>query len=236
MQIDIPQILWHDQQNKLMSVDVYPNGRYFVTASYVTFEDSGIKFWELKKSSENRSKTGEPRPEKQQIDSSATSRPLGGASNHPNFKAEPSYLYDLAGGHQKTVNCVRFSPNGQFLASGSDDQMVIVWQLKSVPVEFGKVEETIQWGHPRQLRGHVGDVMDLCWSADSAYLVSGSLDGTAIVWQIGGNNKFGKVQTLEGHKKFVQGVAMHPLLKMIATASSDATVRIYKNRKLKNQQ
>lgn len=29
---------------------------------------------------------------------------------------------------------------------------------------------------------------------------------------------------------------MHPRLKMIATASSDATVRIYKNRKLKNQQ
>ena len=29
---------------------------------------------------------------------------------------------------------------------------------------------------------------------------------------------------------------MHPLLKMIVTASSDATVRIYKNRKLKNQQ
>jgi hypothetical protein len=56
MQIDIPQILWHDQQNKLMSVDVYPNGRYFVTASYVTFEDSGIKFWELKKSRDNRPK------------------------------------------------------------------------------------------------------------------------------------------------------------------------------------
>lgn len=113
--------------------------------------------------------------------------------------------------------------------------MVIVWQLKSVPVEFGKVDEMIQWGHPRQLRGHVGDVMDLSWSNDSQFLVSGSLDGTAIVWQIS-NNKFGKVQTLEGHKKFVQGVAMHPLLKMIATASSDATVRIYKNRKLKNQQ
>ena len=93
----------------------------------------------------------------------------------------------------------------------------------------------IQWGHPRQLRGHVGDVMDLCWSNDSQFLVSGSLDGTAIVWQIS-QNKFGKVQTLEGHKKFVQGVALHPLLKMVATASSDATVRIYKNRKLKNQQ
>ena len=89
MQIDIPQILWHDQQNKLMSVDVYPNGRYFVTASYVTFEDSGIKFWELKNSSDNKAKLGQARPDKLKNDSSATSRPLGGASNHPNFKAEP---------------------------------------------------------------------------------------------------------------------------------------------------
>ena len=60
--------------------------------------------------------------------------------------------------------------------------MVILWQLKSVPVEFGKLDEVIRWGHPRQLRGHVGDVMDLCWSSDSSYLVSGSLDGTAILW------------------------------------------------------
>jgi len=35
------------------------------------------------------------------------------------------------------------------LASGSDDQMVIIWQLKSCPIEFGKTEEMIQWGHPR---------------------------------------------------------------------------------------
>lgn len=44
------------------------------------------------------------------------------------------------------------------------------------------------------------------------------------------------MQTLEGHKKFVQGVAIHPQLKLIASASSDATVRIYKNRKLKNKE
>lgn len=43
------------------------------------------------------------------------------------FKAEPQYQYDLSGGHSKTVNCVRFAPNGQYLASGSDDQLVIIW-------------------------------------------------------------------------------------------------------------
>ena len=75
--------------------------------------------------------------------------------------------------------------------------------------------------------------MDLSWSNDSSYLVSGSLDGSAIMWSIQ-NNKFQKIQTFEGHKKFVQGVAVHPRLKLVATASSDATVRIYKNRKLKN--
>ena len=31
-----------------MSIDVYPNNRFFVTASYVTHDDTGIKFWELK--------------------------------------------------------------------------------------------------------------------------------------------------------------------------------------------
>lgn len=74
--------------------------------------------------------------------------------------------------------------------------------------------------------------MDLCWSRDSSYLVSGSLDGTAILWSIG-NNKFSKIQTFDGHKKFVQGVSLDPLMKYIVTMSSDSTVRVYKNRKLK---
>jgi chromatin assembly factor 1 subunit B len=102
------------------------------------------------------------------------------------------------------------------------------------PVEFGRTEETIQWGHPRQLRGHIGDIIDLTWSNDGQFLVSGSLDGTSILWSIQ-QNKYNKVQTLEGHRKFVQGVTIDPFFKFIASQSSDSTVRVYKNRKLKNQ-
>lgn len=101
------------------------------------------------------------------------------------------------------------------------------------PVEFGQREETVQWGHPRQLRGHVGDVVDLAWSNNSQNLISCSLDGTSIIWGIS-PNKFTKIQTLEGHKKYVQGISVDPFLKYIASQSSDSTVRIYKNRKLKN--
>jgi len=46
--------------------------------------------------------------------------------------------------------------------------------------------------------------MDICWSSDSAHLISGSLDGTTILWSISNSmSKFSKIQTLEGHKRFV---------------------------------
>ena len=31
-------------------------------------------------------------------------------------------------------------------------------------------------------RGHIEDVYDLCWSSDSKYLMSGSVDNSVIVW------------------------------------------------------
>ena len=148
-------------------------------------------------------------------------------------KWEIVHQYDLQQAHTASVNVVRFSPNGQFLASGSDDQMVIIWTLKMAPVEFGRIEETIQWGHPRQLRGHVGDIIDLAWTNNSQNLISCSLDGTSILWSIA-QNKFAKIQTLEGHRKFVQGIAIDPFFKYVASQSSDSTVRLYKNRMLKN--
>ena len=106
---------------------------------------------------------------------------------------EPQHLYGLQGGHSSTVNCVRFAPNGQYLASGSDDHLVIIWQMKMRPREFGERDEEPQWAYPRQLRGHVGDVVDLAWSYQSQHLVSSSVDGTSILWSIASQNKLTKV-------------------------------------------
>lgn len=51
------------------------------------------------------------------------------------------------------------------------------------------------------LRGHKEDVYDLCWSPDSLKLLSGSIDNTAILWDV---TKGVLQQILKDHKGFVQ--------------------------------
>lgn len=43
MQVEVPQILWHDSSARIMSIDFYPNSNYLVTGSVVSDEDTGIR-------------------------------------------------------------------------------------------------------------------------------------------------------------------------------------------------
>ena len=70
-----------------------------------------------------------------------------------------------------SVDAVVFSPDGRWLATGSADSTVAVW-------------DTSTWSRRARLRGHRGPVTDLVWTGDSAALMSTSWDGTALVWTI----------------------------------------------------
>ena len=50
--------------------------------------------------------------------------------------------------------------------------------------------------------------MDISWSKDGAYLISGSIDNSVIVWDVATGNK---VSILKEPKGFVQGVIYDPL-------------------------
>lgn len=68
------------------------------------------------------------------------------------------------------------------------------------------------------------DVYDLSWSPDSLSLVSGSVDNTAMIWNV----ETGKsTAILSDHKGFVQGVAWDPANKFIATMCTDRYMRIF---------
>ncbi|XP_077435754.1 chromatin assembly factor 1 subunit B [Vanacampus margaritifer] len=147
-------------------------------------------------------------------------------------KAVVEFLSNLAR-HTKAVNVVRFSPSGEHLASGGDDAAVLLWKLndnkepEQAPV-FQEEEDAQlnkeSWSVVKTLRGHIEDVYDICWTRDGNCMVSGSVDNTAIMWDI---NKGQKLCILNDHKSYVQGVTWDPLGQYVATLSCDRVMRVY---------
>ncbi|CDS37368.1 chromatin assembly factor 1 subunit b [Echinococcus multilocularis] len=146
--------------------------------------------------------------------------------------------------HERLVNVVRWSPSGEYLASGGDDQFIIIWHMQlesasestsqSLPGDDGDEPKSLEtWSPLRSLRRHLEDVYDLCWSPDDTAFISGSVDQSVILWNLdlsveGTSSGTCKSVVLRDHKHYVQGVAWDPLGVYVASLSSDRSCRIYK--------
>ncbi|KAI8384389.1 WD40-repeat-containing domain protein [Radiomyces spectabilis] len=132
--------------------------------------------------------------------------------------------------HNGAVLCVRWSNDGRYLASSSDnDNVIIIWELDKEAGSgsvFGSSEVNREtWRPVKYLRGHDSDVQDLAWSKDNQYLASCGVDGYVIVWDA---QTFEQVKKIDQHGGFVKGVTWDPVGKYLASQSDDKMVKIWR--------
>ncbi|WP_437563742.1 pentapeptide repeat-containing protein [Sorangium sp. So ce542] len=115
-------------------------------------------------------------------------------------------------GHSDWVTSVAFGPEGDTLASGSDDCTVRLWDVSTGNALC-------------VLRGHSRDVTTVTFSRDGEMLASGSRDGSVRLWQV---TTFRQLSVLRGHLAKVTTVAFSPDGEMLASGSSDTNIRLWK--------
>ncbi len=124
------------------------------------------------------------------------------------------------------VSKVTFSPDGTMLAAGNADAVLRLWEMEAEDRAGSLVE----------LTGHNRPITDLAFTPDGRWLVTGSWDRTARIWDLasakrganrGSSGAQAQLAVLRGHQQKINAVAVSPDGRRLATASADATVRVW---------
>ncbi|MDM8561344.1 WD40 repeat domain-containing protein [Candidatus Parabeggiatoa sp. HSG14] len=137
---------------------------------------------------------------------------LPAKSDHPAIPLTTK-LYKTLQGHSGDVNSVSFSPDGRFLASGSNDNTVKLWKIN--------IDKKLAFKEWKTLRGHEGDVTKVTFISNTI-LASADNDDTILRWEI----KSGKKSLIRPQNEVINSVAFSPNGHIIA-GSSDYSITMW---------
>ncbi len=135
----------------------------------------------------------------------ATVEAIGGIARLWNKKGQ--LLADLKG-HQNEVWGVKFSPDGQLLATASKDGTARLWNLKGQQMVVFK--------------GHRGLVSKVVFSPDGDRLVTGGKDGTIRLWNLKGQ----QIAVFKSDRDSYADVQFSPDGQLLAAVGEDSTVTL----------
>lgn len=133
-----------------------------------------------------------------------------------NNEPEPKSNHVVLVGHDKPVRSVAFSPNGQLVVSGSEDNSIRVWDARG--------------GAARKvLRGHGSAVRSCTFSPDGSLVLSGGEDQSVRVWNVEGYQEIRVLhaKVFSGHADAVLAARFSRDGRQIVTASRDRTAALW---------
>ncbi|BAZ13109.1 WD repeat-containing protein [Calothrix sp. NIES-4071] len=127
--------------------------------------------------------------------------------------------------HSASINAVAIIPNSKQVISASSDSTLKIWNMETGEKNF-------------TLFGHTDSVNGVAVTPDGKQVVSASSDNTLQVWNLGARKIFfdfirnsktpKKILTLTGHNNKVNAVAISSDGKILISASSDNTIKLWK--------
>merc|ERR1712091_161127 len=202
--VDKPEELRHGGA-PIYSISCSPCGRRLATVG----GDQRVKVWGVGEVVRGLKRAAARR--KQRAGGGVESvRPAGKApAEGPREAAPAPKLLATLASHAAPVNCAAFSLNGRWLATGADDHLVQVHELRPGEAphasDFGSGDQHSleHWAKWLTFSGHQNNVTDLAWSPDDSMVASCSLDNTVRVHggqrgTVGGPGQAGGKCVVEG--------------------------------------
>ncbi|KAJ7366031.1 hypothetical protein DFH08DRAFT_679026, partial [Mycena albidolilacea] len=126
-----------------------------------------------------------------------------------------SKMFAVFEGHTESVNSVAFSSNSKQIASGSDDNTVRVWDMKTQAQVAGP------------FNGHSSAIICVAFSPDgNKHIAVGTTDTSIRIWDVEAATA-GTIEQSAGHTDTIKSVLFSPDGQWIVSGSHDQTVQVW---------
>ncbi len=197
--------------HKIVFASYSKDGRYIIT----TGTDSSIIIWNTDRLTIYRTLTGlSARPNVAVISPEKMVVMAGGKDNKISLwdlSVMPPVISRTFEGHKGQIKSLDSDPEGKYMASGSADGSIRIWDIFSTNLIY-------------ELKGHKGDVNSVKFSPDGSMLASGGADGAIMLWNV---ERGSQIISVNGHKGWVRDIDFSSDGNVLASCGDDKLINIW---------